>query len=100
MTPILVQPTYITRTQYTKRCWCSASWRWASNARNMYRPLIHNELNTKSASQCYWVPFTYVQLDLYFPKQHQWKTVCWQHVLCYCDQNHGYSHNRRTNKFY
>jgi hypothetical protein len=25
MTPILVQPTYITRTQYTKRCWCSAS---------------------------------------------------------------------------
>jgi hypothetical protein len=46
-TSILVQPTDITRTQYTKcRLW-SASWRWANNARNMYRPLILNKLNRK-----------------------------------------------------
>jgi hypothetical protein len=42
---ILVQPTDITRTQCTKcRLWI-ASWGWASNAQNMYRPLILNELN-------------------------------------------------------
>jgi hypothetical protein len=33
--PILVQPTDITRTQYTKCRLCSASWGGASNARNM-----------------------------------------------------------------
>jgi hypothetical protein len=33
----LVQPTDITRTQYTKCRLYSASWGWASNARNMYR---------------------------------------------------------------
>jgi hypothetical protein len=46
-TPILVQPTDITRTQYTRtkcRLW-SASWGWASNDRNMYRALILNKLN-------------------------------------------------------
>jgi hypothetical protein len=31
----LVQPTEITRTQYTECRLCSASWRWASNPRNM-----------------------------------------------------------------
>jgi hypothetical protein len=36
-------------TQYNN-CLCSASWRWASNARNMYSLLIHNKLITKSAS--------------------------------------------------
>jgi hypothetical protein len=46
-TPILVQPTYITRTQYTKCRWFSASWRWAGNARNVWRPLILNKLNIK-----------------------------------------------------
>jgi hypothetical protein len=40
-------PTDITRTQYTKCCLYSASWGWASNARNMYRPLILNKLNKK-----------------------------------------------------
>jgi hypothetical protein len=30
-----VQPTDITRTQYTKCRLCSASWSWSSNARNM-----------------------------------------------------------------
>jgi hypothetical protein len=34
-TPILVQPTDITRTQYTKCRLCITSWGWASNARNM-----------------------------------------------------------------
>jgi hypothetical protein len=40
----LVQPTDITRTQYTKCRLCSNSWGWASNAQNMYRPLILNKL--------------------------------------------------------
>jgi hypothetical protein len=34
-TPIPVQQTDITHTQYTKCCLCTASWVWASNARNM-----------------------------------------------------------------
>jgi hypothetical protein len=33
--------------QYTKCRLCSASWRWASSARNMYRPLILSKLNKK-----------------------------------------------------
>jgi hypothetical protein len=45
--PVLLQTTGITRTQYIKCRLCSASWRWASNARNMYRPLILNKLNKK-----------------------------------------------------
>jgi hypothetical protein len=40
-----LQPTDITRTQYTQCHLCSASWRWASNARNMQRPLILNKLD-------------------------------------------------------
>jgi hypothetical protein len=34
-TPIMVQPTDITRKQYTKCRLCNASWGWASNARNI-----------------------------------------------------------------
>jgi hypothetical protein len=53
----LVQPTDITRMQYTKcRLW-SASWGWASNARNMYRLLIPKFPNwIKSASR--WFHYT------------------------------------------
>jgi hypothetical protein len=40
----------ITRTKYTNYCLRSASWRWTSSARNMYRLLIRNNLTTKSAS--------------------------------------------------
>jgi hypothetical protein len=46
-TPVLVQPTDITRTQYTNCPLCSASWRWASNARKMQRLLVRNKLNKK-----------------------------------------------------
>jgi hypothetical protein len=46
-TPILMQPTDITRKQYTKWRLYRDSWRWASNARNMWRVLILNKLNTK-----------------------------------------------------
>jgi hypothetical protein len=42
----LPQPIDI-RTHYTKCRLCSASWGWASNARNIYRPLILNKLNEK-----------------------------------------------------
>jgi hypothetical protein len=37
-TPILVQPTDITRTQYTKYRLCSVSWGWASNAQTCKGP--------------------------------------------------------------
>jgi hypothetical protein len=48
--PTRMQPTDITRTQYTD-CWlCSVSWRWASSAGDRQRPLIHNKMNTKNAS--------------------------------------------------
>jgi hypothetical protein len=43
------QPTDVTHTQYTNCCLCSASWRWASSACKMYRLLIHDKINTKSA---------------------------------------------------
>jgi hypothetical protein len=42
---ILVQPTGITRTQYTKGRLFSVSWGWVSNARNTLRPWILNKLN-------------------------------------------------------
>jgi hypothetical protein len=53
---ILAQPTDITRTQYTKCRLCSISWWWASNARNMQRPLILNKLNEKCITlvSLYW----------------------------------------------
>jgi hypothetical protein len=55
--PGLVQPTDITRTQYTK-CHCAVIifWGWASNARNKYRPLILNKLNKKCLTlvSLYW----------------------------------------------
>jgi hypothetical protein len=38
---------HITGTQYTKCNLWSASWGWASNAQNIYRPLILNNLNEK-----------------------------------------------------
>jgi hypothetical protein len=47
--------TDITRTQYTKCRLCGASWRWPSNARNMWRPLILNK-RVKSASR--WFHYT------------------------------------------
>jgi hypothetical protein len=46
-TPILLQPTDITRTQYTKFGLCSASWGWAGNARKIYRPLILDKSNER-----------------------------------------------------
>jgi hypothetical protein len=35
-------------------CLCSVSWCWASNARNMQKPLIHNKFNTKSATRWFY----------------------------------------------
>jgi hypothetical protein len=45
--PVLVQPTDITSTQYTKCHFCSISWGWASNARNIKKSLILNKLYKK-----------------------------------------------------
>jgi hypothetical protein len=56
-----------TRTQYTNCRLCSTSWAWASNARNMYRPLILNKLNRKS--------ITLVLLYWYFPVLDQLKPL-------------------------
>jgi hypothetical protein len=43
-----------TCTQNTNCYLCSTFWRWANSARNMYRPLIHNKLNIKSASRWFY----------------------------------------------
>jgi hypothetical protein len=64
------QPTDTTRTQYTKCCSFSASWRWESNARNMWRPLIHNKLNTQSAPRCSYYIYFYFNIH--------W-LECWWH---------------------
>jgi hypothetical protein len=63
---ILVQPTHITRKQYTKYRLCSASWRWASNARNMWGPLILNKLteNCITLVSLYWYTMTQVSKTL------------------------------------
>jgi hypothetical protein len=42
-----MQPTDTTRMQFTNCHLCITSWGWASDARNMYRPLILNKLNRK-----------------------------------------------------
>jgi hypothetical protein len=62
------QPTDMTRTQYTKRRLCSASWGWASNARNMQRPLILNKLNKKCITlvSLYWYTMTHGQQNIFF----------------------------------
>jgi hypothetical protein len=54
-TPILMQPTELTRTQYSKCRLFSASWGWESNARNILRPWIPNKFN-KCASR--WLYYT------------------------------------------
>jgi hypothetical protein len=56
-TATVTQPTDIIPTQYTKCRLFSASWGWASNARNMQRPLILNKLNEKwiTLVSLYWL---------------------------------------------
>jgi hypothetical protein len=61
-TKVGVQPADITRTQYIKCRFCSASWRWASNARKTQRPLILNKLNKMcitlgSLYWCNWIKY-------------------------------------------
>jgi hypothetical protein len=63
-TSILVQPTDITRTQFTECHLCRASWRWASSARNMWRSLMNW---IKSASR--WFHYTDVVLLLFIRSQ-------------------------------
>jgi hypothetical protein len=46
-TAIVAQSTGIIHTQYTKRRLRRTSWGWASNARNMKRPLIINKIEWK-----------------------------------------------------
>jgi hypothetical protein len=56
------------RTQYTKRCLCGASCGWASNARNMQRPLILNKLNAKciTLASLYWYTLMHGQQNIKF----------------------------------
>jgi hypothetical protein len=53
-------------TQYTKCRLCSASWWWASNARNMWRLLILNKLNEICITLCslYWYTMTHGQQNI------------------------------------
>jgi hypothetical protein len=69
--PILVRPTDVTRTQYTKCHLCSSSGGWASNARNMQRPLIRNKMN-KSAS-CW---FHYIDVPLTYDFWRNGREIC------------------------
>jgi hypothetical protein len=70
-TPILVQPTIIPRTKNIKCCLCFASWGWASNARNMYRPLILNKLNKKCITFASLYLYIYIYIYIYI-----W--CCWR----------------------
>jgi hypothetical protein len=47
---------------------CSASWRWASNAQNMYRPLILNKLNKTCITLVllYWYTLMHGQHNIKF----------------------------------
>jgi hypothetical protein len=55
-----------TCTQYTKSRLCSASWGWASNARNMQRPLILNKLNKECITlvSLYWYTMMHGQQNI------------------------------------
>jgi hypothetical protein len=61
-TAIVLQPTDITRTQYTKCRLCSASWGWASNAWNM----LLNKLNKRYITlvSLYWCTMMYGQQNI------------------------------------
>jgi hypothetical protein len=63
---ILVQPTDITGTQYTKFRLYSTSWGWASNARNIQRPLILNKLVRKCITlvSLYWSTMMHGQQNI------------------------------------
>jgi hypothetical protein len=71
--PNLVQPTDITHMQYTKCRLCSAPWRWACSARNMYKLLIHNKLNTNSAYR--WSYYADVESRLLYVMQKRLKRM-------------------------
>jgi hypothetical protein len=76
---ILVQPTDITCTQYTKFHLFYASWGWASNAQNMYRPWILNKLNEKCITlvSLYWYTKMHSQQNIKFD------TLCIICLFCY-----------------
>jgi hypothetical protein len=74
-----VQPTDTTRTQYNKFRLRCASWRWASNAPNMYIPLILNKLNKKCITLVllYWLvyyncamvqKYSNISFEMYLPE--------------------------------
>jgi hypothetical protein len=67
-TPVLVQPTDMTRTQYTKCRLCRTSWGWASNALNMYRLSLLNKLNKKYVTlvSLHWCTLRYGQQNISF----------------------------------
>jgi hypothetical protein len=68
---VLLQPTDITPTQYTKCHLFSASWWWANNGRNMQRPLILNKLNKKCITlvSLYWYTMMHGQQNIKKPCQ-------------------------------
>jgi hypothetical protein len=63
-----LQLTDITRMQCTKCRLSSASWGWASNARNMQRPLILNKLNEKwiTLVSLYWYTMMHGQQNIQY----------------------------------
>jgi hypothetical protein len=71
---LVPQPTDIKRTQCTKCRLRSVTWGCASNARNMYRPLILNKLNEKCITlvSLYWYTMMYGQQNIKLKCYLQW----------------------------
>jgi hypothetical protein len=81
-TSILVQPPDVTSTKYTKcRLW-SASWGWASNARNMYRPLILNKFNKECITlvSLYWYSMIHDQQNINSEIHILWSTLPFHNI--------------------
>jgi hypothetical protein len=79
-TATMPQLTDIIRTHYTQFRLCSTCWGWASNARNIYRPLILNRLNEKCITlvTLYWLLFKIWPLSIssiFIPGNYSYQSV-------------------------
>jgi hypothetical protein len=71
---LLTHPQEVLHMQYTKCCLWNASWGWASNAWNMYMPLILTKLNKKCIMLVsYWYTMMHRQKNIKFVNT----TVVW-----------------------
>jgi hypothetical protein len=96
-TPTLVAGNWHnTHTQYTKYRLCNTSWGWASNARNMSRPLILNKMNKCiTLVSLYWHTVMHGQSLYWYTVMHgqslYWYTVMHGQSLDWYTVMHGQS---------